>query len=237
MLLRLTLLGLLVLATASSLFLGAGPEPAPTDAVGLAVRKTPSPTRGTGGGGGGGGGDSNNVSFDNDNFDFDNDNAFDSDFSAPPPVATYEPAVVTVTELCAQPGQAATLASGDGRISVRIPPTLPRAVKVRLRTSLDQTAYPWPPGPRVGALLVELTAEGCDGGALAALPAELGLTMGYSDLDAVGLQEPAFTISRLDPLAAAWSPLAQQAVDVIANTASGGVLEPGVYTLHERGCC
>ena len=118
--------------------------------------------------------------------------------AAPPPSQPTPPP-------CARPGQGNTFTSADGRVAVTVPPTTPSAVRVNVDTSPNLSTAP-PLGGLIDSLFFQLTAEGCDGGALAEIsPANLGVS--YSDADAGGQNKQRFTFVYLDLADNQWVPV------------------------------
>lgn len=172
----------------------------------------------------------NNGNDNGDNEDSD-DNDNDSDvFVAPPPRA---PAPAPVAA-CSTPGQEMTFQSGDGRVIVKVFPSLTQSVKFSIRLPIDPASVPPAPGPVVGGLLLQLLAESCDGTPIATLPAEVNLGVHYADADAAGLNEANFTLSRLDTTANQWRQVTKQATDPASNFTSATIMDLGYYVLHQR---
>jgi hypothetical protein len=127
-----------------------------------------------------------------------------------------------------------TFSSGDGRVQVKVFPSLSQSVRFSIRLPIDAASVPPAPGPVVGGLLFQLIAESCDGTPIATLPAEVNLGVHYSDADAAGLNEQNFKLARLDTGANQWLDVAKQATDPPANFTSATVAEMGFYVLTQR---
>jgi hypothetical protein len=169
-------------------------------------------------------------SDDSDNADSDNDNSGEDVIPAPPPAAAPAPAA----SACSTPGQEMSFQSGDGRVDVKVFPSLNQAVKFSIRLPVDPASVPPPPGTPVAGLLFQLLAESCDGTPIPTLPAEVNLGVHYADADAAGRNEANFTIARLDTTANQWKPSAKQASDPASNLTSATITEMGFYVLYEK---
>jgi hypothetical protein len=135
---------------------------------------------------------------------------------------------------CAFAGRETILSSPDGRITIRVFPTMTRNIRIAARLPVDPATVPPPPGSPVGGLLFELQAEICEGGALGELPAEVNLGIRYSDQEAAGMGEQGFTISMLDPADRQWRPVEKQAADPPNNWVSATITRMGFYVVHPR---
>jgi hypothetical protein len=180
----------------------------------------------------------------NDNSDNDEDNSDTSDngndngavdtgggagqSSAPAPSTAPLPAT------CSTPGQEMTFQSGDGRVEVKVFPSLSQAVKFSIRLPVDPASVPPPPGAPVGGLLFQLIAESCDGNPIPTLPAEINLGVHYADADAAGANEANFTLARLDTSANQWRQAQKQATDPGSNFTSATITEMGFYALYQK---
>jgi hypothetical protein len=184
---------------------------------------------GNGGGGNGNGGDDNGDVF--------------SVSSAAPPLPGlpgsgpgFGPSSLdsVTTSECLPAYQESAVTTGDQRITVRVFPSMPQALRITIRQRVDPTSVPFPPGRQIGDLLFNVLAESCDGQALARVPAEINLGINYSEIDSVGLNEPNFTIARLDPGTNQWRDEAKQAVSPPTNSAGATILDLGFFVLYER---
>jgi hypothetical protein len=172
----------------------------------------------------------NNANSNNNNGNV-NDNANPIDEVLPPSQRSSAPAAAPV---CSTPGQDMTFTSGDGRVQVKVFPSLSQSVKFSIRLPIDAASVPPAPGQAVGDLLFQLIAEGCDGGPIAVLPAEVNLGVHYADANAAGLNEQNFTLARLDTSANQWRQVAKQATDPSSNFSSATITEMGFYVLYQR---
>jgi hypothetical protein len=175
-------------------------------------------------------GDDNGNGNDNDGDSGDGNDNGDEVVPAPAPPTVNEPA----PSVCSTPGQEMTFTSADGRVAVKVFPSLNQSVKFSIRMPIDSTAVPPAPGPVVGGLLFQLIAETCDGSPIATLPAEVNLGVHYADADVAGLTESSFALSRLDSSANQWRAVAKQATDPGANFTSATITDLGYYILHQR---
>jgi hypothetical protein len=158
-----------------------------------------------------------------------NDN-HDGSGSPPPPPVQSAPS----TPSCSTPGQAITFTSSDGRVAVRVFPSMSQSVKITLVSPIDAASVPPPPGQKVDTLLFQVIAEGCNGGPIPALAAEVNLGVHYTDADASGLNEANFTLARLDTTANQWRPAQKQADDPAGNFVSATITEMGYYVVYQR---
>ena len=191
------------------------------------------------------GGDDNENDDDNGNGDDDgNGNDGDDDggngngvgaISAAGPAPLTGPGAPAGTgSECARAGQQTDVVSTDGKIRVRVFPTMSNDVRITILSPVLPTSVPATPGTRVDGLTFQLIAEYCAGGALATLPAEVNLGISYTDADAAGLNEASFTIARLDPVDNLWKPTAKQAADPPANYTSATIMDMGYYVVHTQ---
>ena len=134
---------------------------------------------------------------------------------------------------CAPAGGDTRIASADGRITVHVFPTMSRNVQFTIVTPVEPTIVPANPGQRVGALLFQVTASECGGGAIAPLPAEVNLGVHYSDPEVGGLNESNFKLAWLDPADNTWKPLQKQAPDPTANYVSATILNTGFFVVYQ----
>jgi len=177
--------------------------------------------------------DEDNDGGDNDGGDNqDNDNADSGGGGGSNPPA--QTSALPPAPACSTPGQDISFQSADGRVAVHVFPSMTQSVKFSIRMPIDPASVPPPPGPPVGGLLFQLLAEGCNGGPIPTLPAEVNLGVHYSDADASGRTEANFTLARLDTTANQWGPAAKQATDPNSNLTSATVTEMGFYVLYQK---
>jgi hypothetical protein len=161
-----------------------------------------------------------------------NDNGT-SNTSPPPPPAPRE-AAPPPPPTCSIAGQDSTFTSPDGRVSVHVFPSMGQSIKITVLSPVDPAAVPPPPGQKVDALLFQVIAESCNGGAIPTLGSEVNLGVHYTDGDAAGLNETNFTLARLDTSANQWRPAQKQANDPANNFASATITDMGYYVLYQR---
>lgn len=174
-----------------------------------------------------------NDGDENDNRRDDNDNEEDGGILVAPAPAPAAPAPPPAPA-CSTPGQEMTFQSDDGRVAVRVFATMPQSVRVRVLLPVDPSAVPPAPGQVVGGLIFQLVAETCDGSPIPTFASEVNLGVHYSDADAAGLNEAAFTLARLDTSANQWRPAEKQAADPPANYTSATIRDLGYYVLYQR---
>jgi hypothetical protein len=134
---------------------------------------------------------------------------------------------------CVQAGSDSTISSADGRITVHVFPSMSRSLRVTIVTPVDPASLPPSPGQKVDALLFQLIADDCAGGAVATLPAEVNLGVRYADQDASGLTESKFLIGRLDPANNSWKPLEKQTADPNVNLVSATTPATGFHLVYQ----
>ncbi|MGE3912045.1 MAG: hypothetical protein AB7K36_21985 [Chloroflexota bacterium] len=197
--------------------------------------------------------DSDNDDEDSDNEDEDFDDELDDELDnvepddgvvtdAPAASQTYAPsaapyaspgaALPPLTEAqMVTAGMDATLALQTDRVVVKVFTTMPPDITLKLRM-VDPLAYPATPGIRAGDLIFMLEATDSMGTVLQTLPAEVNLSVHYTDLDVTGLNDTAITMSRLDPFDSTWKPAAKLFTDPLTNYVAGSILETGVYAVY-----
>jgi hypothetical protein len=156
--------------------------------------------------------------------------------AAPPassaPSAAPSPSPVAVTEVTATAnGIDTTLALPGNRVSVQIPSTLPLGTTLKLKM-VDPLTLPPTPGIRAGDLIFQLTATDASGVSLTTLPAEVNLTVTYTDRDVLGLNEAAITLGHLDPVDNLWKASSRQVANATANTVASPVSDTGAYAVY-----
>jgi hypothetical protein len=175
----------------------------------------------------------NGSGEDNDNDD-EGDDEGDDERPAPSAPVSAPARSGPAQAACSTPGQETSFTSQDGRVTVRVFANAPRALRLTVVMPLDAGVTPAPPGPVVGGLLFQVIAEECGGGPIPVLPTEANLGARYSDADAAGLNEQAFTIARLDTNTNQWRPVEKQAADPANNFASATIADLGYYVVYQR---
>lgn len=200
--------------------------------------------------------DDNNDGIDNSNSNDDADNSGDEDLDnvdtapaepaaapAPPPGLPSEPALpppsgftpgdvqITTDNQGVTQGADGSLTLQGGRIVVRVYPSMPFGVTLKLRL-VDPLSYAATPGVRAGDLIFILEAVDQQGATLSQLPAEVNLSVRYSDADVTGLNEPAITMARLDPNTNQWTSAPKMLAQPDSNYIAASVMQPGVYAVY-----
>jgi hypothetical protein len=134
---------------------------------------------------------------------------------------------------CVQAGHDATITSIDGRIAVHVFPSMSRNVRISIVTPVDPTTVPANPGQKVDALLFQVRADDCNGGAISPLPVEVNLGVHYSDVDVTGLTESKFVIGHLDSVDNTWKQELKQAADPNANFVSATIVNTGYFVVYQ----
>lgn len=171
----------------------------------------------------------------------------DNEDGGPPPAPAAPP-----PDTCIRSGEQKSATSADGRVIVTVPSTNPTSVRIFVEyaalasvpTQADQAPgdvhfsvlaqIPPVPGSRVDALVFQIRAELCTGGALAALPGPANLGIRYTDADAANLNKQRFVIHYLDQADLMWKALPSSVVDPSgANFVSATIMSTGFYALAQ----
>jgi hypothetical protein len=179
----------------------------------------------------GNGNGNNNGNSNNNGNDNGNDNSGGASIAPASPAAASD---ANSANVCASAGAETAVSPLGGRVTVRLFSTLPRAIRVIIRENVDPSTVPAAPGQRVGALVFQVNAEECAGGAVGAFPVEVNLGVRYTDQEATGLNEAGFAIAVLDPATRQWRPLAKQANDPANNFVSATITETGTFVVYQR---
>ena len=99
---------------------------------------------------------------------------------------------------------------------------------------VEPTAYPAVPGLRAGNLIFEIEAIDASGVRLSPLPAEVKVSVQYTDAEVAGLNEALITMSRLDPFDAQqpWKTVPTATPDPATNSVTASTAETGVFAVH-----
>jgi hypothetical protein len=175
--------------------------------------------------------DGDNDDQGNEDGDNDNEDDFDVDIGLdlPPPSSS----IAQPDPVCSTPGQDTVFTSFDRKVTVRVPGSSPRPVRVGFYLVVNAHEAPSPPGAFVHPLVYELRASYCDADPLAASPVEVDLAIRYTDVEATGPDEGRFVIGRLNTTTAAWVSLGQRANDPAANVIAATIIETVFYMVWE----
>jgi hypothetical protein len=195
---------------------------------------------------GDGDGDGDNEDGDNDDGDnaADNDNGDDGEdddddgddnesvtFELPP---LPPPPPRTTTPSCTSPGEETVFTSRDGKATLRVFPTMAARLRITVAPSYDLLSLPPLPGRLAGLLIYDVAAAPCDGGTpLAELPAEVNLTVHYTEDDVFNVDEPDVRFSWLDPATNSWQHVEKQEIDPARNAIGATITRTGRYILYE----
>ncbi|MCC6176624.1 MAG: hypothetical protein IT305_15050 [Chloroflexi bacterium] len=169
---------------------------------------------------------------DNDSDDNGNGNDNEIGFALPPlPTATPTPPPAPT---CAPAGQETVFPAFDNKVVVRVFPANPSPFKIEIFRVIDFLSAPFPPGQMVGLLIYEIRAATCEGAPLDTLPSEVNMTIHYTDVEALGLDENLFTVARLDLQSRTWVPVAKQAIDPAGNAVGTTISQPGFFVVYEK---
>jgi hypothetical protein len=174
-------------------------------------------------------GNSNDNGNDNDS-DNDNDENDNRDHGRRhrPPSPPPPPPPPREVSACLSAGQELQLQLPGGNVRVLV---FGESVQIALK-KIDPSSVPDTPGPRVDALVWEITASACGGGSLSQLPEELNVGVDYLPDAAAGLNQANFTIAVLQ--GGQWSPSQKQAADPPNTYVSATETHPGVYSVYQR---
>ena len=141
----------------------------------------------------------------------------------PTPVPTTEDQVVTTG------GDVQVTLTGD-RVVVQVFSTTPAGIVLTLRL-VDPAAYPGPPGTLVGDLIFQVEARDQQGAVLSQLPAEVYLSVRYTDADLAGRDDAGVTLARLDPADNQWKAAPRLLTDPGSNFVAATIGDLGVYVV------
>jgi len=141
---------------------------------------------------------------------------------SPAPVMEVQGVTTGADMLLALPGD---------RVAVQVFASTPPDITLKLRL-VDPLAYPATPGIRAGDLIFQVEALDASGVPLTTLPAEVSLSVRYTNPEVVGLDEAAIILSRLDPVDQQWKTAPNLLVDPITNSVMASTVDTGVYAVH-----
>jgi hypothetical protein len=187
--------------------------------------------------------DSDDDNADNDDDDDDNDD-YDDDYdlyedadnvdagaAGAGPVYTFDPSVVEATGRST--GADGLVALPGDRIVLQMFPWMPAGITLSVLL-LDQTTVALPPGTPVGPLVFQVSATDAMGGNLSELPAEVNLSVRYTDQEVSGFNEQQVAMLWLDPFDQQWKPAPKQVADALGNYLAASVTSVGLYAVVIR---
>jgi hypothetical protein len=133
----------------------------------------------------------------------------------------------------ARAGQETTISLPEGRVALKLFPSLSRDLAITVRLA-DARELPPTPGPRVGRLAFELRAQLPDGTELHTLPAEAHLSALYSDEESSGLDKNRLVLARLNAATGQWEPAPKVAVDPKNNYVAATIIDLGTFIIYQR---
>jgi hypothetical protein len=97
---------------------------------------------------------------------------------------------------------------------------------------VQRDLFPPVPGAGISDFIFTLEARDAMGGILLTLPAEVQVSVHYTDREVVGLTKLNATLSRLALEDFNWRPVPRQARDPMNNIVTAPIVDLGVYALH-----
>ena len=185
--------------------------------------------------------DSDSDNDDADNDDADSDNEFDDDDlyedadntqsasgSAVGPSYAFDPSVTVATGQTV--GADGRIALPGDRIVVQVFPWMPAGITLSVRL-IDAATVSVPTGTRVDALVFQIEATDAAGVALSQLPAEVNLSVRYTDQEVSGVNEQFMTLLWQDPFDQQWKPAPKLVTDPPTNYLAASVTGVGTYAV------
>lgn len=142
----------------------------------------------------------------------------------PTPVPTTEDQAITTG------GELQVSLTGD-RVVVQIFSTTPSGIVLTLRL-VDPVTHPGQPGTLAGDLLFQIEARDQQGAILSALPADVNLSVRYTESDVVGIDDTSVTLARFDPIDGQWKTAPQLLTDPETNFVAASIRDLGVYAVY-----
>jgi hypothetical protein len=127
-------------------------------------------------------------------------------------------------------GDLQVVLSGD-RVVVQVFSTIPSGITLTLRL-IDPATEPAVPGTLAGDLMFRIEARDQQGAVLSLLPAEVNLSIRYTDADVAGRDDAGVTLARLDPGDNRWQTASRLLVDPDGNFLAASITELGTYAVY-----
>ena len=152
--------------------------------------------------------------------------------ATPFPTRTPVPTAVPTTQDQAMTtgGDLQIVLSGD-RVVVQVFSTIPSGITLTLRL-IDPATQPAVPGTLAGDLMFRIEARDQQGAVLSLLPAEVNLSIRYTDADVAGRDDAGVTLARLDPGDNRWQTASRLLVDPEGNFLAASITELGTYAVY-----
>ena len=144
-----------------------------------------------------------------------------------PPLADVPLTEVTGTST----GGDAVMALAGERVVVMMFPWMPTGVTLKIR-GIDPATVSAVPGARVGSLVFRIEAQDATGKTLDRLPAEVNLSVRYTDQEVTGLSEQNVTLSQLGATDNQWKPAPKLVREATSNYVAASVTDLGTYAVH-----
>lgn len=120
--------------------------------------------------------------------------------------------------------------TGD-RVVVQVFASTPPGITLRPYL-VDPGAHARTPGTLAGDLMFRIEAWDASGTPLAALPAEVNLSVRYQDSDLDGLDDSLVTLARLDPADNQWKAPLRLLTDPSSKLVAASISDLGVYAVY-----
>lgn len=177
-------------------------------------------------------GDNDNDADDDDDDDDDGGDDNESFTIDLPPLPEPPPRITTPT--CTTPGTETIFRSRDGKVTLRVFPTMPVRLRISILPSYDLLSLPPPPGRLAALLIYDVAAAPCDGGPpIDEFPAEVNLTIQYTEEDMFTLDEPIARWSWLDSATNSFQHVEKQEIDPARNVLGATITKTGRYIVYE----
>ncbi len=152
--------------------------------------------------------------------------------ATPFPTRTPVPTAVPTTQdqAVTTGGDLQVVLSGD-RVVVQVFSTIPSGITLTLRL-IDPATEPAVPGTLAGDLMFRIEARDQQGAVLSLLPAEVNLSIRYTDADVAGRDDAGVTLARLDPGDNRWQTASRLLVDPEGNFLAASITELGTYAVY-----
>jgi hypothetical protein len=175
--------------------------------------------------------DNDNGSNDNNDENGNDENGFSEISPAPPSGPAFLPPLPTTEAIGTSTGGDSSIALGENRVVLQIFPWMPAGVTIRMQ-AVDPATVAAVPGNRVGNLMFRIDAQDAAGQTLGTLPAEVNLSVRYSNEEIGTLNESNVTLSQLSPTDNRWRVAPKLVREPTNNYVAASIVELGIYAVH-----